>query len=354
MRTLYLVRHAQPVKFGDGHACVSRTDIPLSDVGFEQAEELRRWFSDKNVACIFTSPLSRACETAKIVSGGSVPLVIDERLSEVSVGLWEGLSFSEIKERYPDEYAARGENIASYPPPEGESFASAAERMDGAVREILAETEGDILLVSHAGIIRAWYCKASGADINDLFSVPQPYGGISAFSVNGDDITPVFAGDKPSMLPGGRDREQFFGAFSTPYEVRAHCVAVAESAERIAKKSGEKVDTELLRCAALLHDIARAEGREHPRIAAEAIKKAGYTRLAEIIAQHHDLEENAPREAEILYLADTTTEGVKSVSIEERFAVSREKCNTPEAIAAWERRYSAAKAVQNKYIRGAD
>ena len=352
MRTIYLVRHAQTVKTGDGHVCISRTDVPLSEAGIGQAGELRKWFAGKSVTAVFTSPLSRACDTAKLISGGTVPLSTDERLCEVSVGLWEGLPFSEIKERYSSEYAARGQNISAVPPPGGESFTEAAERMDAAVRDILGKTEGDIVIVSHAGIIRAWYCKASGIDMNSLFSVPQPYGGITVAGFDGDSFAPVCAGEKFSILPCDAEIDCFYSEFNTPDAVKAHCRAVAEKAEQIARNCAEKVDFELLRCAAILHDIARAEGREHPHIAAEALKKAGYTLLAEIIAQHHDLEENAPPEAEILYLADTTTAGTSPVTLEERFAASREKCKTEEAVAAWERRYSAARAVQNKYVKG--
>lgn len=352
MRKLYLIRHARPVPYKDGHVCLSRTDLPLSDIGREQAETLKRWFQDKAITAAYASTLLRAAETANVIADGKIPVIQSEALCEVSVGLWEGLSFSEIKERYPAEYAARGEHIATYPPPGGESFIDAAERMEGAIWQILQKTEGDIAIVAHAGIIRAWYCKVSGTDMNNLFSIPQPYGGITEVRLDDDVLTPIYAGEKLSMLPGKLEQAYFYRLFHTPDEVQAHCRAVADKAIEIAQNCDADVNYDLLRCSALLHDIARTEGKRHPIIGAEAIRKEGYSHLANIIAQHHDLTQNAPSEAEILYLADTTTAGVSPVTIEERFSASREKCKTPEAVAAWEARYSAARRVQQKYLKG--
>ena len=58
------------------------------------------------------------------MSGGKIEIIADEALREVSVGRWEGLSFAEIRERWPELYEARGENMSSVAPPGGESLPS--------------------------------------------------------------------------------------------------------------------------------------------------------------------------------------------------------------------------------------
>lgn len=135
----------------------------------------------------------------------------------------------------------------------------------------------------------------------------------------------------------------------TPEPVRAHCRAVAERAAELARHSPEPVDEGFLDCACLLHDLCRAEGREHPRRAAAALAAAGYPELAEIVRQHHDLGPISSAEAQLLYLADKLVMGIRPVTLKERFETAREKCSGPKALAAWRRRYDEARALAAKF-----
>lgn len=351
MRTLYLIRHGQPAGAGDGRRCISHTDVPLDAVGREQAAALREWLTGRGVSAIYASPAARCVETARIAVENGLPLRIRADLWEVSVGRWEGLPFSEIQRRWPELYAARGARLGSVPPPDGESFAQAAARMERAISDILSETEGDVAVVSHGGIARAWLCNLKGTGLDGLFSLPQPWGGVSTIEVTETGCQVRAMGEKPSAAPGPLERDYLLDRCGTPPAVRNHCQAVAREALRLAAESGAPADLPLLECAALLHDLARAEGRGHPEKGAAVLRKAGYPRLAVLVAQHHDLEPNAPPEAELLYLADKLIQDTEPVSLETRFEASRAKCTTAEAVAVWEKRYQTALALREKYKR---
>lgn len=149
--------------------------------------------------------------------------------------------------------------------------------------------------------------------------------------------------------PDERECQALLDGMGTPEPVRAHCRAVAERAAALAQCSPEPVDTGLLECACLLHDLCRAEGRNHPQRAAAVLAEAGCPELAEIVGQHHDLGPEPCVEAQILYLADKLVLGIHLVTLKERFEAARTKCAGEKALAAWRKRYEAAKTLAAKF-----
>ena len=201
MRTLYLIRHGHP-ESGEGKSrCISKTNVPLDELGLCQAELLWEWARITPVTAIFSSPLKRCVQTAYTMSGGQIPVVIDERLSEMDVGLWEGLTFDEIRARYPEEYAARNGRLGTAPPPGGESMEQAGKRLICCLDELLTETQGDIAVIAHGGINRGALCRLTRQDPDKAPEIPQPYGGISTLKVDehGRYIV-VSAGIKPDRF----------------------------------------------------------------------------------------------------------------------------------------------------------
>ena len=201
MRTLYLIRHGHPESGGGKSRCISKTDVPLDELGLYQAELLREWARNTPVTAIFSSPLKRCTQTAYTMSGGQIPVIIDERLSEMDVGLWEGLTFDEIRARYPEEYAARSGRLGTIPPPGGESMEQAGKRLIRCLDELLRGTQGDITVITHGGINRGALCKLMGQDPDKALEIPQPYGGISTLKVEEHgQYTMISAGIKPGLL----------------------------------------------------------------------------------------------------------------------------------------------------------
>ncbi|MCD8366431.1 MAG: histidine phosphatase family protein [Clostridiales bacterium] len=348
-RTFYLLRHGEPAGQVDAHRCISRTDLPLDEVGLEQADALGVWLAEKPITAIYTSPARRCAETAERLPHRGMPVHVCPDLWEVSVGEWEGLPFSEIRQRWPEVYAARGSHLSTVPPPGGESFADAARRMAGAMEHIAAESGGDCAVVTHSGLTRAWLATLLGLDLDELFSLPQPCGGISTVVWDGAGFQALSVGQKPRPYPGPLECRALLARAKTPPAVIAHGEAVAGEALRLAAGSGAEVDSGLLACACRLHDICREAGRTHPREGAALLTKAGYPQVAALIRQHHDLEPDASPEAELLYLADKQISGTAPVAASERFAASRLRCTTPDALAAWQRRYDATIHLEQKY-----
>ncbi len=160
---MILVRHGET----EGESSIryhGRTDVALSELGraqmrlAERAIESRR--KAKSFAHVFSSPLVRASEGARIVAGESAPLVTLEEFTEVHFGLFEGLTAEEIRERYPDDFARwNADRLApSYTYPAGESRAAFTDRVERGLERMLAAwtpRDDDALLVAHRGVIRA-------------------------------------------------------------------------------------------------------------------------------------------------------------------------------------------------------
>ena len=347
MRKLYLIRHGQ---CRDGvHRCIGGADLPLDEVGLCQAERLRQWARSKPLTAVYTSPLSRCRETARILSDGRLPVHTADGLREMDGGVWEGLLYADIRVRWPEAYAARGAHLGAVPPPGGESFSAAGARLGSCIRGILARTEGDIALISHAGAGRGWLAPLLGLDLDDVLSIRQPWGGISELTWNRGRFTVDCLGLQPDPVPPPFLLEALLDRQEAPPAVRTHGEAVARTALALADPIPEPpVDRPLLEAACRLHDIAKGSP-DHARRGARLLDEAGYPAVAALIAVHHDLPPSAGLEARLLYLADKLVQGSEPTCLEARFAASRKKCETPSARAAWERRYRAARDILDEY-----
>lgn len=147
MVNLLVVRHAESVWNLDGR-WQGHANPPLSVAGATQARDAAANLDD--VECVVSSDLDRARETAEIIAETleAGPVTIDPGWRERDVGLWQGLTTEQIERDYPGALAAR-----NYPPG-WESDESLIERVLAASHRIAARvTSGDVLVVSHAGII---------------------------------------------------------------------------------------------------------------------------------------------------------------------------------------------------------
>jgi broad specificity phosphatase PhoE len=177
---LILVRHGET----EGESSIryhGRTDVTLSELGRAQmrlvgrAIETRR--RAKTFARVFSSPLVRASEGARIVAGDSAPIVTIDEFAEVHFGLFEGLTADEIRERYPEEFARwNADRLApTYTYPEGESRADFANRVERGLERMLTlwtPRDDDALLIAHRGVIRAIVLKLTNREpVVDLGSI---------------------------------------------------------------------------------------------------------------------------------------------------------------------------------------
>ncbi|MGN1369620.1 MAG: histidine phosphatase family protein, partial [Aristaeellaceae bacterium] len=253
---IHFIRHPHPLTQDNHRRCISRTDLPLDALGKAQAQQLSRWFQTHPIRAVYTSPLLRCRQTAEILSHGSIPVHLDNRLCEMSVGEWENLSFDEIRTRWPGLYALRGEHMGTTAPPGGESFLEAGKRL-AAFLSSLPDESGDISIVTHGGILRGWLCSLLHIHPDSILSIPQPWSGITTAQRIDGRFTVSSVGRMPFRVPDSDEIEALYALYGTSANVQAHCRAVAECALSIAQRSTVPIDQELLRCAALLHDLCR-------------------------------------------------------------------------------------------------
>lgn len=173
MRTLYLLRHSQPAGAEMSRCLGSRSDPPLSAEGAAACAALTAVLASRNIRAVGSSPLLRCRQTAQLLFPEIQPMLLPG-LAELDCGDWDGLSFSEIRARWPEHYARRGED-PTLPPPGGETLDHAAARAEAALRAFLSETEGDVALVGHSGVNRALLCALTGTPYARYRDFPQPY-----------------------------------------------------------------------------------------------------------------------------------------------------------------------------------
>jgi broad specificity phosphatase PhoE len=145
-RQIYLVRHGETEWARLGRH-TGRTDVPLTDVGREQALDLGQRLADHRFALVLTSPLSRAADTARLA--GFPDAEIDDDLREWDYGAFEGRTTADIRGEIPDW------SIWTGPWRAGESAGEVGERADRVIARCLAPTvEGDALVFAHGHLLR--------------------------------------------------------------------------------------------------------------------------------------------------------------------------------------------------------
>ena len=149
-----LLRHGQtPMSVQKRYA--GRSDVPLTDVGVQQAAAAAKRLASAGLDVIVTSPLLRTVRTAQEVAAATgAPVVTDEGFRETDFGDWEGLTFAEVRDRWPDEVTAwlADPDVA---PPGGESFTEVNARVTAALHRVLDARAGQtVLIVSHVTPIK--------------------------------------------------------------------------------------------------------------------------------------------------------------------------------------------------------
>lgn len=156
MKKVFLIRHALPDFPGGKGMCIGTTDIPLGEAGLQQAARMARDLPA--VTAVFSSPLSRAVQTAQAIG---LPVTVVDDLREMHAGEWEGLSFAEIRQRYPELYAARAHDL-TLPLPGAEDPEERLRHFSAALRRCAERAPGDLAVVCHGGIIAKYLESLTG------------------------------------------------------------------------------------------------------------------------------------------------------------------------------------------------
>jgi 2,3-bisphosphoglycerate-dependent phosphoglycerate mutase len=155
---LILVRHGETVWNREGRI-QGHLDSPLNPDGVAQAKILAERLRTEPFDTLISSDLGRARNTAQYIAlqtGHSV--ILDARLRERHYGVFQGLTPSEAKSAYPEEYAQYAAKLANYAIPGGESMEDCFRRNFEGLNELAVRFAGKrIVVVTHSGLLGAFY-----------------------------------------------------------------------------------------------------------------------------------------------------------------------------------------------------
>ena len=178
---IYVIRHGETYANLNGYF-QGWTDDPLTDNGRRLAVITGKRIKEKGIKfdCCYSSPLSRAKETADIVlreSGNEIPVILDDRLKEVNMGDWEKKHFrdgerevdkDQMELMYLDPFAFGG-------CPNGEQFTEVIERSQELLNEIIARDDDKTYLLATHGVTFRCILNSLYEDPSDLWQGVLPY-----------------------------------------------------------------------------------------------------------------------------------------------------------------------------------
>ncbi|MGW0399525.1 histidine phosphatase family protein, partial [Streptomyces sp. NPDC003002] len=188
--TFVLLRHGEtaltPQKRFSGSG---GTDPELSPAGRRQASAVAEALAARGtVQTIISSPLRRCRETAQAVADRlGLDVTVEEGLREVDFGAWEGLTFAEVRERFPDDLQAWLDSPRAAPTGGGESFMAATRRISATRDRLLTAHAGrTALLVTHVTPVKILVRLALGAPPESLFRMELSAASLSAVAYYAD------------------------------------------------------------------------------------------------------------------------------------------------------------------------
>lgn len=202
---IYLMRHGE-TEYNRVGRLQGQSDIPLNEFGIGLAEKTAEGLKDVSFDAVFSSPLQRAVETARIVTGSrDVKIETDERLKEIHFGIGEGARFDEAKrdEAHPvHNFFCRPE--CYFPTGEAESFDRVRERGKSFLEEKIFPLElkfaaessaaegsalhGNVLIVAHGAFNRCILNRIAGIPDREFWKINLPNCAVSVLALKGREL----------------------------------------------------------------------------------------------------------------------------------------------------------------------
>ena len=171
---IYLIRHGE-TDWNKAYRFQGQSDIPLNASGIALARKTADALRPIPFDAVFSSPLCRALETAKIIMGNrKIPLKTDDRLKEISFGICEGtVAPSQMKEDFSHPLYCFWRDPEKYAPPENaESFSELYKRSASFMKECIIPLEGvcdTVLIAGHGALNRSILNAAAGICLADFW-----------------------------------------------------------------------------------------------------------------------------------------------------------------------------------------
>ncbi len=175
---LFLVRHGE-AEWNQTGRYQGGSDPPLTARGEAQAQALANWFAGCGVATIFTSPLVRArCTSRAVEKRLGMVAIVDDRLSELAYGPWEGLTQAEVKQRWPEMLRLWKVAPDRVHFPGGECLGDVRRRIRSLLEDASAYP-GPVLAVTHQAVVRIALLEAQGEPLSAFRHVAVETGSVA-------------------------------------------------------------------------------------------------------------------------------------------------------------------------------
>ena len=209
MLRLYFMRHGETV-WNTERRYQGMTDIELSEEGLRQAECAAKRFKNIKIDKIYASPLKRAMKTAeKIAAEKGLEIISEDDFREIHFGEWEGKTVPELTEKYGESYTNFIREPHKYGFPGEGSVENVINRINPGIDSLIAEEKGNVLIVSHGGIIRLMIMYIMGLDSSWFTKMWINNTGVSIVEIKNDRRLLLTLNDSAHLAETGQNESNF-------------------------------------------------------------------------------------------------------------------------------------------------
>ena len=173
MTKLVIVRHGESL-FNLTRQYTGQTDVPLTEKGITQAKITAEYIlQNYKIDEVYSSDLCRAIDTARPVAEPlGLDIKTDNRLREINAGIWQGMYFADVREKYKEEYALYQSDRATQRTPGGEGLFDVQKRTLEAIDDISKTNDGKtVMIATHNGPLMTISTKLQGQSLNEAKSL---------------------------------------------------------------------------------------------------------------------------------------------------------------------------------------
>ena len=164
MRELLLIRHGE-TEWNAGEIFRGRADVSLNEKGVVQAKLLGEYLKNSRLEAVYSSPLQRAvCTAERIVKPHSLDVRTEPALIDLDYGEWQGMPVAEVRKIYKNLYIKWKKSPEKVKFPGGEDLEDVKNRTVAAVKKIVKNHKGSLVLVSHRVVNKVLICSLLGLD----------------------------------------------------------------------------------------------------------------------------------------------------------------------------------------------
>lgn len=175
---IYLVRHGQTNENSE-KLYYGNMDMSLNDVGRNQILKSANYLKNVKFDKIYISERKRTEETALLILGEQKELIIEKRINELNFGAFEGKSYEQLLDEFPEECEVWSSDWKNFAPPNGESYINMYNRVRDFIKDLEKEEESNILIATHGGVMRTFFAYIMDEAIDNFWKFSSHNGSIA-------------------------------------------------------------------------------------------------------------------------------------------------------------------------------